>query len=172
MKNEQKKESQKQLNEGIVKKGGVNERPVTPPPVTPPKGQGGKKLDGIKFDGWKLRVDLAEPLPELLFYAGLTYGNWKYDKKAGVDKNFKLVENADERYYAADRRHELYGRLGEDFDKDSGLPHAVHEMANAYFKLVKLIERNNLDISYLEDLMKKWKERFSEENKRYKKRKK
>jgi hypothetical protein len=131
-----------------------------------------KKPKGIKFDNWKLRVDLAEPLPEIMFYAVLTYGNWKYDVKAGADKNFKLVENADDRYYGADRRHELYGRLGRDFDKESGLPHAAHEMTNAYFKLVKVIEENKLEVEYVEELMEKWKIRFSKENEEYKKGKK
>jgi hypothetical protein len=129
-----------------------------------------KKIKGLKFDDWKLRVDLAEPLPELLFYAVLTYGHQKYDKKAGCDKNFKLVDRADDRYYGADRRHELYGRLGEDFDKESGLPHAAHEMTNAYFKLVKIVEKHNLNTDYLHNLMDKWKERFSEENKKFLKR--
>lgn len=86
--------------------------------------------EGRKDDGEKSRVDLIPP--EALFMMGdvLRYGAEKYSAN-----NWKIVCNAEERYYAAALRHLLLHRSGEKFDRESGLPHLAHAATNLIFLL-------------------------------------
>ena len=85
---------------------------------------------GIKFDGDKLRWDLLpiECVEDVVKV--LTMGAAKY-----ADNNWQLVDNSNERYYAACLRHLTAWRKGEITDPESGLPHLAHVMCNITFLL-------------------------------------
>lgn len=87
-------------------------------------------VQGVKFDNNKLRWDLlpiecAEECVKVL-----TMGAAKY-----APNNWQLVENAEERYYAALLRHLSAWRQGELVDPESGLSHLSHVMCNVVFLL-------------------------------------
>jgi len=85
-------------------------------------------MEGIKNDKEKSRYDLlpAGAIDELAKV--LTHGAKKYEAN-----NWRKVENGKERYLAALLRHAFALVSGEEADKDSGLHHAGHIMANAAF---------------------------------------
>jgi len=60
----------------------------------------------------------------------LTNGAKKYD-----DDNWKLVPNAQNRYYDAFMRHLDAYRDGEWLDKDDKEPHLAHAICNLFFLL-------------------------------------
>lgn len=92
---------------------------------------------GMKFDSDKIRMDLL-PFVSLEAVAKvLTFGAKKY-----APNNWKLVDNAQERYEAALLRHLTAIKKGEDVDIDSGLPHIYHVACNAMF-LVYFYDKNN-----------------------------
>lgn len=76
---------------------------------------------GKKFDGGKARVDLLPPKALLEIAKVLAFGAQKY----GED-NWKHVDRAQDRYYAAALRHLFAWRDGERCDEESGLPHLAH----------------------------------------------
>jgi hypothetical protein len=86
--------------------------------------------EGQKFDGDKLRWDLLpiECIEDLVKV--LTMGAKKY-----APNNWQLVDNAQERYYAAVLRHLSAWRQGEQVDPESGLSHLAHIMCNVTFLL-------------------------------------
>ena len=105
---------------------------------------------GIKNDSLKLRVEIPEPLPQEFFYGAFTYGAIKYNESSKT-RNYKQVADPDIRYLAANRRHGLSYQRGELFDAESGLPHSVLMMFNAFCLLSYDIDtfkltRNDLDI--------------------------
>lgn len=83
---------------------------------------------GLKFDHEKLRWDLIpmECVEEIVKV--LTMGSVKYGPN-----NWQLVEDAEERYYAALLRHLSAWRQGEHKDPESGLSHMSHVLCNAIF---------------------------------------
>jgi len=85
---------------------------------------------GMKFDSEKSRVDLIEPQVITLLGEVLGHGAKKYD-----DNNWKYVKGGMDRYYGALLRHVIAYRDGEVFDKDSGLHHLGHALANIQFLL-------------------------------------
>lgn len=92
---------------------------------------------GRKYDAEKLRFDLIPPECEAAIAAILTFGAIKYD-----DNNWQKLENYMDRYYAAGRRHGNLRRMGEIFDKDSGMLHSAHEAVNAIFILYQDIKEH------------------------------
>ena len=96
----------------------------TPTYITKPLAQGKKNDEG------KLRYDLLDPEFEEQVVKVLTYGAKEYGPN-----NWQNVENAEDRYYAALRRHLAAWRKGEKIDKDSGLNHLAHVAANVMFLL-------------------------------------
>lgn len=85
---------------------------------------------GQKHDQGKNRLDLIPPLAEEEIGWVLTHGAEKYGPK-----NWRMVENAEERYHGAARRHiNAYAR-GEDSDYDSGLHHLAHAIVSLMFVL-------------------------------------
>ncbi len=94
------------------------------------------KTIGVKNDQDKPMLELIPP--SLIFAVGdvLTYGAKKY-----APNNWKLVDNAIERYKGALLRH-LFAYLdGEWLDSESGLPHLHHVAANVAF-LIELERRD------------------------------
>jgi hypothetical protein len=78
-------------------------------------------MAGFKYDSGKTRWELLpmETVEELAKV--MTYGATKYP-----DDNWKKLENAEDRYFAAAMRHLSKHRAGELVDEDSGLLHAAH----------------------------------------------
>lgn len=97
---------------------------------------------GVKYDKGKLRYDLipAECLEQLAKI--FTFGAEKYG-----EHNWKSLQDAQNRYYAAMERHQQSKRMGEFYD-ESGLPHSAHVAVNAmfllWFDLQKITETENL----------------------------
>jgi Domain of unknown function (DUF5664) len=85
---------------------------------------------GVKYDDGKLAYNLVDAEAEAEFVAVLTYGANKY--KPG---NWAYVHDAQNRYYAAVRRHMELFRAGETFDAESGLHHMAHAAACIHFIL-------------------------------------
>lgn len=85
---------------------------------------------GRKDDGDKLRYDLMPELAEEEVVAVLTYGAHKYGAH-----NWRHVEDALERYFAAARRHMKAARKGERIDPESGRNHLAHAIASLLFLL-------------------------------------
>lgn len=77
--------------------------------------------EGMKYDGGKPRWDLLpmDVLEEVVEI--LTMGARKY-----TPDNWKYVDNAENRYYAALMRHLVAWRKGEKMDPESGKNHLAH----------------------------------------------
>jgi hypothetical protein len=85
---------------------------------------------GKKHDDGKLRWDLL-PLDQIEHIVEvLTFGAKKY-----TANNWQLVENAEERYFAALMRHLTELRKGNTYDKESGLKHTAHALCCMMFIL-------------------------------------
>jgi len=86
--------------------------------------------EGLKYDSGKLRWDLlpVETIEEIVKV--LTMGANKY-----ADNNWKLLDKADDRYYAALMRHLVEWRKGSKIDQESGLNHLAHVLCNTVFLL-------------------------------------
>ncbi|MEN6536486.1 MAG: dATP/dGTP diphosphohydrolase domain-containing protein [Bryobacteraceae bacterium] len=83
---------------------------------------------GTKHDGEKDRWDLL-PLGVLRQVVKvLTFGSKKY-----ADDNWKKVDRAENRYFAAMMRHLYAHRSGEYLDDESGLPHIAHALCCLIF---------------------------------------
>lgn len=84
----------------------------------------GRKDDGYAHDGpQKLRWDLLPVGPIEGIVQVLTFGAAKYGAN-----DWRHVENAEERYYAAGMRHLMEDRKGNRLDPETGLPHLYHAM--------------------------------------------
>ena len=84
--------------------------------------------EGTKYDNKKLRFELLEPWFEEAVVKVLTKGAMKY-----ADFNWQKVDNAEERYYGALRRHISAWRGGEKNDKETGVSHLAHAACNLFF---------------------------------------
>jgi hypothetical protein len=83
-----------------------------------------------KFDQGKTRWDLlpwecVEQVAEIL-----TYGADKY-----AAEDWKVVDDAESRYFSALLRHLIAYKQGEDLDNESGKLHLAHMATNALFLL-------------------------------------
>lgn len=87
-----------------------------------------KKEIGLKYDYGKARFDLVEPEFEEDIARVLTMGADKY-----APDSWQHVEDADNRYYAALRRHINAWREGEKIDSESGMSHLAHAACNLMF---------------------------------------
>lgn len=81
-----------------------------------------------KDDGEKLRFDLIEPEFEEDLAKVLTLGAEKY-----AANSWQNLPDAEDRYYAALRRHLNAYRQGEKVDEESGLSHLAHVACNVMF---------------------------------------
>ncbi len=91
---------------------------------------------GRKFDGGKLDYTLVpfEGMDEVVKV--LMFGAQKYDRH-----NWRLVENAAQRYAAAAFRHLTAHSKGEKVDSETGLPHLAHAGCCILFMLA--LEKDN-----------------------------
>lgn len=89
------------------------------------------RLLGRKDDSGKVRVDLFPPQALIAISLVLGFGANKY----GED-NWRQVDRAKDRYYAATLRHLLAWREGRENDEESGLPHLAHAACSIVFLLV------------------------------------
>lgn len=83
---------------------------------------------GEKFDDGKVRWDLINLKVIEPFAKVLTFGAKKYE-----DDNWKKVDNAKKRYFAALLRHISAWQNGEITDPESNISHLAHAMCNIYF---------------------------------------
>lgn len=86
--------------------------------------------DGRKDDSEKARLDLLPVRALELVARVLGFGARKY----GVD-NWRLVEDARRRYYAAALRHMFAWWAGEQLDPDTGVSHLAHAACCVLFLL-------------------------------------
>jgi hypothetical protein len=91
-----------------------------------------------KFDQGKLRYDLlpwdcVEQVVDIL-----TYGAKKYEAE-----DWKIVDDASNRYFSALLRHLIAYKQGEDTDQESGKLHLAHVATNALFLLWFNMQKNN-----------------------------
>jgi len=98
-----------------------------------------------KFDNGKLRWDLlpwdsVEQIVDIL-----TYGEKKYDADS-----WKLVDDAENRYFSALLRHLIAYKQGEDIDQESSKLHLAHVATNALFLLWFNMQRDMSNQSYIE----------------------
>lgn len=96
-----------------------------------------KDFHAAKFDQDKPRMDLLlVGMPRALEAVGqvLTYGAQKY-----AEHSWQKVPQAQERYYAAQLRHQIAQGRGETFDPETNLPHLAHEACNVLFRLELLV---------------------------------
>ena len=100
-----------------------------------------KATDGaIRYDSGKPRVDLLSPIAMTGTADVLTYGMLKY-KEAGNWKKGMAWSRA----IASLLRHLFKFMSGEDYDKESGLPHIDHCGANIMFLQEYFRTRKHLD---------------------------
>jgi hypothetical protein len=95
-------------------------------------------MSGKKYDKGKPDYSLMLHAAELEVVKALTFGAKKYDRE-----NWRYVEDATNRYYAAARRHLSAVRMGEDTDPETGLHHYAHAICCLYFLLELEIEKRN-----------------------------
>lgn len=97
--------------------------------------------EGKKFDTGKLRYDLVpvECIEEATKI--ITFGANKY-----WDNNWRLLENFEDRYYAAMMRHLLEWRKWNKIDDESWENHLSHVLANVMFLLSRDLENNKKEV--------------------------
>jgi len=103
---------------------------------------------GMKFDTGKLQYSLIDEAAEAEFVAVLTYGAIKYEPG-----NWAKVEDAEDRYYDALRRHIRDARRGKKLDKETMLHSLAHAKCCIHFLLGLALRKDP-------DLVKSFEERF------------
>ena len=106
------------LPEGCLAPGNITAEPIDQMSDNQDVSQG-----AAKFDGGKVRVDLVPSEFTYATAATLTYGAIKYEEwnwAKGLRKG---------RIMAALMRHGMFYMMGEELDKESGLPHTWHMSA-------------------------------------------
>lgn len=95
---------------------------------------------GLKLDDGKLRYELLDDAAEDELVAVLSFGAVKYEPD-----NWRVVEDAEERYVGALRRHISKRRRGRIFDSETGLLEYAHAACCAHFLLgLELMRRPDL----------------------------
>jgi hypothetical protein len=110
-----------------------------------------KVMEGVKHDGEKPRLDLIQPEVINALGMALSYGAKKYG-----DNNY-LHGMSWGRVFGACLRHLYAFWAGEDIDKESGLPHLAHALANISFLTVYQARGLGTDTRYKapQDIQKK-----------------
>lgn len=93
------------------------------------------KVIGMKFDGGKIDYSLVPPLSDEEVAKVLTIGANKYERD-----NWRHVDNANIRYYAAMMRHIKDWRKGNKVDEETGCQHLAHAICCLIFLLEKDLE--------------------------------
>ena len=97
-----------------------------------------KQSIGMKHDTGKLRYDLEQVLATEEVIGVLSFGAKKY-----ADDNWREVDDAHKRYYAASRRHLAAYKKGEAIDPESGYHHIAHAICCLNFMLEVELENMN-----------------------------
>jgi hypothetical protein len=82
-----------------------------------------ENMEGIKYDDSKPDYSLIPPRALNDLVKVLTFGAKKYDRH-----NWKKLENAEQRYFAAAQRHLWAVVRGETHDPESGEHHYAHAL--------------------------------------------
>lgn len=87
-------------------------------------------MKGVKYDNGKLRYDLipAQALDDVVKV--LTFGAAKY-----APDNWRKVDDAESRYFAAAQRHLWAWQRGEQNDPETGVNHLAHAACCLLFLL-------------------------------------
>jgi hypothetical protein len=93
----------------------------TPVKVTLEQSQDRNHTGGRKFDGGKLEYGLLPPHALEQIVQVLTFGAKKYEPN-----NWRVVPDANRRYFDAAQRHLWAYKQGELLDPETGLPHLAH----------------------------------------------
>ena len=99
------------------------------------------KTHGVKYDSEKPRMDLLQLEVEKELAKVLTYGLKKYPN---LD-NWKNVNNAESRYFAALLRHLTAWQSGEELDAESGLSHLAHAGTCLHFMIYFDLQKKKVD---------------------------
>ena len=113
---------------------------VVEPIKTLPEGSA-RTNEGRKYDSGKPMYNLlpADALEEVVKV--LTYGALKYNEPIDQE-NWRLVQNPEQRYFAACQRHLWAIRRGELNDPESGILHYAHAITSLMFLLQLELEKN------------------------------
>lgn len=84
-------------------------------------------MDGLRYNNGKTRHDLTPPFAQEQYAKVFTKGSEKYE-----DRNWEKGMSWS-KVIASAKRHLLAFESGEDYDKETGLLHTAHLMANAAF---------------------------------------
>ena len=84
--------------------------------------------NGRKFDMGKLEYDLIPPYALEEMVKVLTTGAQKY-----AADNWRMVPEANRRYFAAAQRHLWAWKRGEIKDAETGIHHLAHAACNLFF---------------------------------------
>lgn len=87
-------------------------------------------MQGMKFDQNKPEYGLLPPKALEDVVKVLTFGAQKYGRD-----NWRLVEEAERRYFDAAQRHLWAWKRGQTFDTESGEPHLAHALCCIMFML-------------------------------------
>lgn len=85
-------------------------------------------MKGTKHDNGKPRYDLLPPYALNELAKVLQFGAKKYDAE-----NWRKVDNAKDRYFAAAQRHLWSYKRGAELDQESGLHHLAHAVCCIMF---------------------------------------
>lgn len=99
------------------------------------------KTTGTKHDSDKPRFDLVPPDALLATTRVITYGENKYPSINGV-QNWRLLDNVNQRLFAAAQRHLWAYQSGEKID-ESGENHLAHAISSLMFMLQLDIENKD-----------------------------
>lgn len=129
--------------------------PKQEPPVKPPEPAAGRKFDSGKPMYSLLPTNALEEVVKVL-----TVGAVRYNEPIGQE-NWRLVPDADFRYYNATQRHIMAVKKGErlDLDKDgskgTNCYHLACAITSLMFRLQTQIEEDIANGTYDENLWKK-----------------
>ncbi|TXH11214.1 MAG: hypothetical protein E6R03_14605 [Hyphomicrobiaceae bacterium] len=87
-------------------------------------------MTGLKFDSGKTQYHLMPPNALEEICKVLMFGAAKYS-----ENNWRIVDDANTRYYNAGMRHLQAWLQGEKLDQESGLPHLAHALCCFTFLL-------------------------------------
>lgn len=112
----------------------IQDRREEPTPYKPPTNGSGYKQDTGKLDYNLLMRDLAPQVEQIVKVL-----HWGHHTKGYPRNGFRTLPDAEGRFMAATQRH--LAKMAQDagaLDEESGLPHAIHVIANQLMMLAAL----------------------------------
>ena len=102
---------------------------------------------GTKNDSDKLRFDLVPAYALQEVTKVITYGEAKYPSVVNANgtrtQNWKLLDNANQRLFAAVQRHLWQYQAGEILDSETGISHLAHACSSLLF-MIELDKMQNV----------------------------